>query len=251
MPPGRYHRDVQFLGTQVVDHFLVDGAQIILRPIQAETQVPTSQRPFDHDEIGQAVAARILAQEQLQRAHAGNDDAKLGVAETRMIFHQCKRAQVQPGRQGDAVYAGRQSRMQARPERFARRVHGELFHHVDENHAIAALGFHRLADVQAGGLDHLTQIELHLRLVGVLDVVFVLLQLHLDEVGVVAAIGHGGQHGIGYMPDTAQARNLQRQGGSGNIHAHTARHDGNQFMLAEAQAEIIHAFHICLFRETM
>ena len=39
-----------------------------LRPIHAEAQMPAGERAFHHDVIGQAVQARILAQEQLQRA---------------------------------------------------------------------------------------------------------------------------------------------------------------------------------------
>ena len=97
--------------------------------------------------------------------------------------------------------------------------------------------------MQTRGFGHLAEVEFHRGLVGIVEVVFVLLELFLDEIGVIAPIRHGGQHGIGNMPDAAQTRRLQRQFGGGNIHAHAAYHDWHQFLLAKSQAKIIHTFH--------
>ncbi len=221
-----------------------DGAQVILHPVvQPEAEVTASQRTFHHDEVGQAVGAGVLAQEQLQRAQRRDDDAQLDVAETRVVFDQRKRAQMQAGRQGDAVDAGGKRFPQPHLERLFRRVHGELFHAVDEDHAGAALGFHGLAHMQTGGFGDMAEIELHLRLVGIVDVVFVLLQLGLDEVGVVVTIRNGRQHGIRNMTYAAQTGSLQCQFCCRNVHAHAADHDRDQLLFAELQAEIIYTFH--------
>ena len=82
------------------------------------------------------------------------------MTEARMIFDQCKRAQIESRRQGDSVNSGIQRRTQANREGFLRRVHGQLFHAVDEDEAGAALGLHGFADVQTRSLGKLAQIEL-------------------------------------------------------------------------------------------
>ncbi len=160
-----------------------------------------------------------------------------------MILQQRKRAQVQAGSQGDAVYAGIQRSMHAHLQGLLRRVHGQLFHAVDENQTIALLGVHRAAHMHAGRVGQLLQVEFHHRLIGILDVELVLFELVLDVLGIEAAVGHGGHHRIRDMADTTEAGHFQRQCGSGNIHAHTALHDRHQFVLAQAQAEIINTFH--------
>jgi hypothetical protein len=113
---------------------------------------------------------------------------QLGIAETRVVFHQGERAQVQAGAQRDAVHAGIQRRGQAHAQGVGRRVHGELFHAVDKHHAVAALGFHGAAHVQPRGLGDMAEVELHAGFVRVVDVVFVELRLVLDEAGVETAV---------------------------------------------------------------
>jgi hypothetical protein len=87
------------------------------------------------------------------------------------------------------------------------------------------------------------QVELHARLVGVVDVVFVELGLVLDEAGVEAPVRHVGHHRVGNVADAAQAGRLQRQFGRRNIDPHATHHDWHQFLFAKLQAEIIYSFH--------
>jgi hypothetical protein len=150
---------------------------------------------------------------------------------------------MQAGAQGDALDSGRKRLVQTHAQRLARRVHGELFHAVDEDHARTAFGFHRLADMQTRGFGHLAEVEFHGGLVGIVEVVGIQLQLFLDEIGVITTIRHRRQHGIRDMSHATQSRGFQCQFGGGNIHAHPANHDWYQLLLAKAQAKIIHTFH--------
>ena len=224
-------------------YFLQDGGQVECGPIQAKAQVATRQRAFNDNKVGQAVEARSFAQKQLQCTHRRDDDAQFGVAETRVIGHQGKRTEVQAGTERDAVDASVECRIQAHLQGFARTVHGQLFHAVDENHAVAPLGFHGLADVQLGGLRQVTQIELNHAFVGIADVVLVELGLFLDELGVEAAVGHVLHHGVGNVPNAAQSCRLECQLGGGNIHAHSADDEWYQFPVTKMQAEIVKSFH--------
>ena len=79
--------------------------------------------------------------------------------------------------------------------------------------------------------------NLHHRLVDVVDVVLVLLELVLDEIGVVAPVGDRRHHRIGDMADAAQPRSFQRQLAGRNIHAHAADHDGHQFAACRTAGE--------------
>ncbi|MNT25340.1 hypothetical protein D3C72_1608540 [compost metagenome] len=198
---------------------------------------------LDDDEVRQAVQLGVLAQENLQGADGRDDDAQLGIAETRMVGHQGKRAKVQAGGQGDAVDAGVECRVQAHAQGFARAVHGQLFHAIDEDQAIAFFGFHGTANMQALRFRQASQVELHHSLVAVVDVEFVQFRLVFDESGVETAIRHVFHHGIGNMPDTVQPGRFQGQLRRGNIHTHSAYHDGHIFFFAKSQAEIINTFH--------
>ncbi|MBV6474737.1 MAG: hypothetical protein MOGDAGHF_00225 [Rhodocyclaceae bacterium] len=241
---GRYHGDGQLLLPQPVEDFRRDGAQIVPHPVfEAEAEVAAGERPLHHNVVWQPPGARALAQEQLQRAQRRDDDAKLDVLEARMLLDQCEGAQVQAGGERDAVDAGVHGRREAHAQRLLRRVHGELLHAVDENQPVAALGLHRRLDMQPGRLGHVGEIELHLGLVDVGDVVLVALLLDADELGVVAAVGHRLDHRVGNVADAAQPRRFQRQFRRGDIHAHAADHDRHQLPPTEPQAEIIHAFH--------
>ena len=97
--------------------------------------------------------------------------------------------------------------------------------------------------MQTRRLGNLTEVELYDGLVGVFDVGFVLQELILDEVGVIAPIRYGGQHRIGDVSDTSQTGDLQREIGGRNIHAHPADHDRHQLLLAKMQTKIVYAFH--------
>ncbi len=241
---GGNHRDAQLLGLHERMDLVHDRVQVVLLPvIHAEAQVATGQRTFDDDEVGLAVQARDFAQEQLQRAHGRNDDAQVRIAETRVILDQLERTQVQAGRQRDAVDAAVQGRRQAHAQRFLRRVHGQLFHAVHVDQAIAFLRFHGGADMTARGLGQVIQIELDHGLVHVVDVELVGLGFFLDVRGVELAVGHVLRHCIGDMADPAQAGCFQRQLGRRNVHTHSADHDGHVFLVAHAQAEIINTFH--------
>ena len=158
---------------------------------------------------------------------------------------------MQAGAQRDAVNACVQRRIEPHLQRLARRVHGQLFHAVDEHHAVAALGLHGLADVQTRGLGQAAQVELHTALVRVVDVVLVELGLFLDEFGVETPVRHVLHHGVGNMAHAAQPCRLQRQLCGGNVHAHAADHEGDQLRAAEFQAEIVDSFHayrgVCKF----
>ena len=99
-------------------------------------------------------------------------------------------------------------------------------------------------------LSQLPQIELDHRLVGIGDVVFVLLELVLHELGIEAPVGNRLDHRIRDMTDPAQACGFQRQIRGGDIHPHTADHDGHQLLLTEVQTEIINSFHETPSRQT-
>ena len=232
------------LGLEIRQHVADEGGEVILRPVlDAEAEVPAGERAFHHDIVRQALQPGVLAQEHRQRAWRGDDDAEFGVAEARMVLDQRERAEVQAGGQRDAVDAGVERGGQAHAQRLARRVHGQLLHTVDEDHAVAALGFHRPAHMIAGGFLEFREVEVHVGLVAAGNVGLVLLQLLADEIGVEAGVGHGLHHGVGNMADAAEARDFERQFSSGDIHAHAADDDRHQFLPAEAQAEIIHTFH--------
>ncbi len=240
---GGNQRNVEFLDLHPVADFSHDAGEIVLRPVHAETQMAAGQRPFDHHVIGQAAGAGALFQEKLQRAQRGNDDAQLDVAKARMILDQRERAQMQSGRQRDAVDAVIQRRLEARAQGFPRRVHGQLFHAVDENQPVAALGFHGATDVQGGGFGQQADVELNHGLLAVGDIELVLPQLVLDVLGIEAPVRNRWHHGIRDMADAAQSRRFQRQIGSRNVHSHAADHDGYQFMFAQLQAKIVKALH--------
>ena len=240
---GRDKRNIQFFSLKISVDFLEDVHQIVFGPVHAESQVTSRQRTFYHDKIGQAVEFCVFAQKNLQRAHGGDDDAQLRIAETRMILHQRKRAQMQTGTQRNAVDSGAEGLMQTHAQRLARRIHREFFHAVDEDHAGAALGFHRFTHVHTRCLGNLPEIKFHVGFIRIGNVVLVLLGLFLDEFGLVAPVRYSGQHRIGKMPYPAQARNLKRQLSGRNIHTHPAYHNGHQLMLAKLQAKIIYALH--------
>ncbi|MOA31962.1 hypothetical protein D3C78_1531480 [compost metagenome] len=100
-----------------------------------------------------------------------------------------------------------------------------------------------MANVQLGRLFQQAEVELHHRLVAVLDVEFVLLQLVLDVLGVEAAVGNGRHHGVRDVADAAQTGSFQRQRGGGNVHAHATGDDGDQLFVAQFQAKVIYALH--------
>ena len=179
----------------------------------------------------------------MQRPHRRDNDAQLGVAKARVFFHQRERAQVQTGAQRDAVNARVQRRVEAHFQRVAWRIHRQLFHHVDEHHAVAALGFHRLADMQLGRFGQLAEVKLNAALVRVGDVAFVKPGLALDEFGVKAPVRHVVNQRVGDVADAAQTGRFEGQLGGGNVHAHAANDEGNQFFFAKFQAEIINALH--------
>jgi hypothetical protein len=243
MPRGD-HRDVELLLAHEDMDLVHDGVQVVLLPVvDAEAQVAAGQRAFDDDVVGQAVQARDFFQEQLQRAHRRHDDAELGVAEARVVLDQVEGTQVQAGRHGDAVDARVHRRRQAGAQGFLGRVHGQLFHAVHEDQAIALLRFHGRADVQAGRLGQAVEVELDHRLVHVVDVELVELGLVFHEGGIELAVRDVLHHRIGDVPDTAQAGRFQRQLGGRNIDTHPADHDGHVFLVAQSQAEIINTFH--------
>ena len=157
-----------------------------------------------------------------------------------MILDQRERAEVQAGRQRNPVDAGVERRPHAHAQRFLRRVHRQLFHDIDEDESGAALGLHRFADVQAGRLGQLPEIELDQGLVDVGDVELELLQFLFDELGVEAPVGNRIDHRVGDMADSAQTSRLQRQSGSRDIDAHATDHDRHELSLAEHQTEIIY-----------
>ena len=240
---GSNQGNIQLLGHQPGMDLRDDGGQVVLGPVHAEAQVPTRQRAFDDDVVGQPVGAGALAQEQLQRPQRGHDDAELGVTEARVILDQREGAQMQAGRQRDAVNTRVEGGRQAHAQGFPRRVHGQFLHAVHEDQPGAALGLHGLADVQAGRLGELAQVELHSRLVGVLHVVLVELQLLLDELGIETTVGNRLHHRIRDVTDSAQPRRFESQVCSGDINPHAANHNGHILLLAEAQTEIINSFH--------
>ena len=242
---GRNDRNVEIFVTQVLHHLGDDGGQVVLCPVQAESEVAAGQRPFDHDVVRQAVGTGALLEEELQGAHRGNDDAQLGIAETRVLLDQREGAEMQAGSQRDAVDTGIERSGHADLERLFRRVHGQLFHAVDEDQAIAALACHGGFDVQLGRLLDTAEVELDRRLVFVEDVVLVERELFLDVLGFVAAIGDRIDHGIRDVPDTAQTSRLEGQVGRRNINPHAADHDRHELVLAKPQAEIIHTLHLC------
>ena len=84
------HRNVELLLFHILDDFGNDGGQVVLRPVQTKTEVTTCQRPFHNHKIRQTVQACIFPQKQLQRPHAGHDDAQLGIPKTRVIGNQTK-----------------------------------------------------------------------------------------------------------------------------------------------------------------
>jgi len=86
---------------------------------------------------------------------------------------------MQAGAEGDAVDAGIERGAQAHAQRLARRVHGELFHAVEEDHAIAALGLHGAAHVVARGLLQNGDVEVHGRFVAARDVALYFLSFAL------------------------------------------------------------------------
>jgi hypothetical protein len=224
-------------------------SQVVLRPVHAEAEVAAGQRSFDHHVVGQAVGARAFLEEQLQRAQRGDDDAQLDVAKARMVLDQRERTQVQAGRQGDAVDPRVQCRLETDAQGLPGVVHGQLFHAVGEDHALAALGFHGAADMQGGGFRQQAEVELDHGLLAIGDVELVLPQLVLDVLGVEAAVGNRRHHRVGDVADAAQARHFQRQLRGRNIHAHAADHDRHQFLFAQTQAEIIDALHCRLIRD--
>ena len=97
--------------------------------------------------------------------------------------------------------------------------------------------------MQARGLGEVAEIEAHIGLVGVGDVVLVLLELVLDEARLEAPVGNGRHHGVGNVADAAEAGGLERQFGRRDIDPHAADHDGHQFTATQTQAEVIHTFH--------
>ena len=214
-----------------------------MRPVHAKAQVTTGQRAFDDDEVGQAVQARGLAQKQLQGTNGRHDDAQLGIAKARVVGHQRKRAQMQTRAERDPIYPGVQRGVQPHLQRLFGPVHGQLFHAVDKHHAGAFFGLHGLTHMQLGRFGQTAQIELHLALVRVVDVVFVQLGLFLDKAGVKAAVGDVLHHGIGNMAYATQPRCFQGQFGGGDVHAHTANDDWHQFLFAKTQPKIIKSFH--------
>ena len=145
--------------------------------------------------------------------------------------------------QGDAVNAGVQRRGHAHLQRLARRVHGQLLHAINKHQALATLGLHGGLDMPAGSLGQHTEIELNDGFIRIVDVVLVEPGLVFDKAGVKTPVRDIGHHGIRNMPDAAQPGRLKRQLGGGNIHAHTAHHDGHQFFSSKLQAEIVNTFH--------
>ena len=166
------------------------------------------QRTFDHDVIRRAVNTRVLAQKQLQRAQRRNNDAEFGVAKPRMISDQTERTQMQAGRERNAVDARIQRGGKPHAQGVFRRVHRQLFHAVDEDHALAALGLHGASDVVMRRLGEPAEIKQHGRFVGIRYVVFVALELFLGEMRAVAAVRHRLHHGIRDVPDTTKTRRL-------------------------------------------
>ena len=239
----RDQRNVEVLVLQVSQQFLGDGHQVVFGPVHAKAQVAAGQRSFDNDEVGQTVELGVFAQEDLQRAYRRYDDAQLGFAEARMIGHQRERTEVQTGRQRDAVDAGVQRCVQARAQGFTRTIHGQLFHAVHKDQAWAFLGFHGLADMQALGFGQALEIELHDRLVRVIDVELVELGFILDEAGIETTIRYVFDHGVRNMANATESRGFQRQFRRRDIDTHSADHDGHVFVIAKSQAEIINTFH--------
>jgi hypothetical protein len=107
---------------------------------------------------------------------------------------------VQAGGQRDAIDAGIQRRTHAHLQRLLGRVHGELFHAVDQDHAAALLARHRAFHVQSGGFGQIAQVELDHRLVVGSDIGFVHGLLGLDELGLVAAVGDRLDHRVEMCP---------------------------------------------------
>jgi hypothetical protein len=160
-----------------------------------------------------------------------------------MVLDQGEGAEMQAGSQRDAVDPGVERRRHAHAQRFARRVHGQLLHAVDEDQAVATLRLHGPADVHARRLGELPEIEANHRLVGIGNVEFVLSELVLDELGVEAPIGNGIDHGIGDVSDATQSSRFECQFGGRNIDPHAADHNRHQFLVAKPQTEIINALH--------
>ena len=167
----------------------------------------------------------------------------LASRETRVIFDQRERTEMQAGGQRDAVDAGIERCRHANLERLFRGVHGQLFHAVYEDQTGTLLALHGTGDVQAGRFGDLAEVELDRRLVFVLGVVLVESQLFLDEFRLVTAVGDGLDHRVRDMPDAAQPGRLKSQIGRRNINAHAADHDRYKLMLAQPQAEIVHTLH--------
>ena len=99
--------------------------------------------------------------------------------------------------------------------------------------------------MQFGGFGQLAQIKLNAAFIRVVDVALVELGFSLDKLSVKPAVGYVMHQGIRDVADAAQARRLKRQLRGGNIDAHSANHDWNQFFFAEFQPEIINSFHQC------
>ncbi len=149
---GRNQRDIQLFGLQMIADLVDDRAQVVVLPVvHAKPKVSTGQRALDNHIVGQALQTGILAHEQLQRPQRRNDDSQLGVTEARILGHHSERAQMQPRAEGNTVDPGVQGAVEPHLQGLARPVHGQLFHAVDEDHSVAALGLHRATDVPPGG----------------------------------------------------------------------------------------------------
>ena len=103
---------------------------------------------------------------------------------------------MEPRAERDAVNARVQRRIEPDLQCLLRPVHGELFHAVDENHAVATFGLHGVAYMQLGGFRKAAQIKLHNALVRVVDVVLVELGLFLHEFRVKPPIRYVLHHGV-------------------------------------------------------
>jgi hypothetical protein len=102
---------------------------------------------------------------------------------------------------------------------------------------------HGRAHVAAGGVGQAGQVELHHRLVHIVDVELVGLGLVLDVAGIELAVRDVFHHGVRNMANAAQACRFERQFRGRNIDTHAADHDGHIFLVAQTQAEIINTFH--------
>ena len=179
----------------------------------------------------------------MQRAQRRNNDAELDVAKSRMVFDQRESTQMQTCGQCDAIDAGIHRRAHSYTQGFLGPVHGQFFHAIDENQTIPVLGIHGRTNVAGGCVGECAKVELDHRLVGVGNIEFEFAQFVFDKFGVKAIVRYHRDHRIRDMANAAQARSDQRQLCRGNINAHAADHDRNQFFVAEFQTEIINALH--------